>query len=316
MHTVETLDHPLYVDIRNLRYVTASKLTPLDDTSAMLSQVVAQHIDSAEAPCALKAYAGIHNIQCALVPVAKTYHRFWRSTIDPNLIGFHSIPNIYYIPPYGPRQTIASQSGLFRLDEGGVLKSGFIEITGVLTKSLKVAQTILFVALNETNANIVLPTTMTALTDVHSDTTPPNDLLDVAVQLRDASKRTNSKYSLLGGVIIIAITAAIGCCCYCACAPLRAIWAIITALFKIVANVVAYIKSKCNRLKANDEIELIEDTASTLSGSLPDSQPDTTICHCAHLEPSHCFCNGLPLPGECRTHCLHSNSLRATSLQS
>lgn len=56
INDMKTIMTPMYVDLRNLRYATAAKLTALDDTTAMLHNVVSQHIDSPKAPCALKVY--------------------------------------------------------------------------------------------------------------------------------------------------------------------------------------------------------------------------------------------------------------------
>lgn len=58
-HTIEAPTRPLHVDVRNLRYITDSIVTPIDDDAAIVKNGVVQKATSPGTPCALQAYLRI-----------------------------------------------------------------------------------------------------------------------------------------------------------------------------------------------------------------------------------------------------------------
>lgn len=88
-----------------------------------------------------------------------------------------------------------------------------------------------FISLNDTNADIIHPTTMEPIA-IMEKFTSDEDLAEISNELHTIAKKTHNKYPLLGGAATFIMLTIVCCCGYCFCKPLSIISKLTSAFVK------------------------------------------------------------------------------------
>lgn len=90
-----------------------------------------------------------------------------------------------------------------------------------------------FISLNDTNADIIHPTTMEPIAVMEKFQTD-EDLTALSNEFHTIARKTHNKYPLLGGTVTFSVLTLLCCCGYCMCKSLSVASKLTTAFFKLI----------------------------------------------------------------------------------